>query len=186
MTKEEGKERKGMTHAEIEFEILENLKDNFIILEFKEEVLALVDKFRESGQSGGSAPMTAKCIADAVKKLCLFEPISTIEKNDQYWEKIASPALNEDNEERVLYQNTRLTSLFKYAEDELPHYLYSIIWRDENGSCFTTSIYEDIIDFKLISSSQTIKYPFTPKSFYIDVIGVPHSELITIFAERIE
>ena len=43
---------------ELEFKILKQTMSDAIILPFEEEILALVKKFMDSGQSGGSAPYT--------------------------------------------------------------------------------------------------------------------------------
>jgi len=64
--------------AEVEFEILEKTGKNAIIVPFKKEILALIDKFADSGQSGSAAPYTAKAISQAVEHLCLQEPICPI------------------------------------------------------------------------------------------------------------
>ena len=64
--------------ATLEFEVLRSTVDDAIIMPFEKEILALVDKFGESGQSGGSAPYTAGAISSAVKKLCMQEPICDI------------------------------------------------------------------------------------------------------------
>ena len=57
--------------AKREFEILKKTVKDAIIAPFEKEILALVDKFDNSGQSGGSAPYAANAISQAVKKLCL-------------------------------------------------------------------------------------------------------------------
>ena len=59
------------TDAEKELDILIKTTIDAIIRDFIPEILALCEKFGESGQSGGSAPYTAKAISQAVEKLCL-------------------------------------------------------------------------------------------------------------------
>ena len=79
-----------------EFSILEKLNDPenpTIVLEFKDEIIALVEKFGESGQSGGSAPYVANIIANTVKKLCLHETISPLTGDDFEWSKVIGGSL---------------------------------------------------------------------------------------------
>jgi hypothetical protein len=53
--------------AELELSILENTNPESELLLIKDEILRLVDKFSESGQSGGSAPYTAGSIIHEIK-----------------------------------------------------------------------------------------------------------------------
>jgi hypothetical protein len=66
-----------------EFAILRRTTEDAIILPFEKEILALVDKFNNSGQSGGSAPYTAAALSQAVKNLCLQNPICDITGNTE-------------------------------------------------------------------------------------------------------
>ena len=72
-----------------ELDILTNISadlDNRPIIEqFKDEILAICEKFGNSGQSGGSAPYTATALANAIKTLCLFEPLTPITGIDEEW-----------------------------------------------------------------------------------------------------
>lgn len=158
-----------LTHAEREFEILGKLIDpnnpdsTPIIWEFKDEILALVKKFEESGQSGGSAPFTASAISQAVKKLCMHEPVGPITGEDWEWDN--TPC--ERSSGRIIYQNNRLSSVFKDGKDGTPYYIDAVVFRNQNGACFTGKVYKPFE----VSSKQYIKaFPFYPKIFYIDVI----------------
>ena len=61
-------------HAQLELRVLyENNKgkeDELLIGEFFPEILAICEKFGDSGQSGGSAPYVAKHLAFIIEKLC--------------------------------------------------------------------------------------------------------------------
>ena len=70
------------SHAQVEFDILSNTTPDAIALEFKDEILALCEKFGKSGQSGGSAPYTAAIISSVVKKLCTFQTIAPLTGED--------------------------------------------------------------------------------------------------------
>jgi len=55
------------TFAEIELDIISKINPDFDILSIKNEILNLCKKFRDSGQSGGSAPYTAGSIIHEIK-----------------------------------------------------------------------------------------------------------------------
>lgn len=146
--------------AKKELQILRKTIPDAVILDFEEEILALCEKFGNSGQSGGSAPFTASALSSAIKKLCLQEPLSEIMGLDEEW----------GEEFYGTRQNLRDGALFKDKDDKC-RYLYAIIWQgEESWDTFTGSVYLDEEDFELLSSSQKVKFPFTPKKFYVDVI----------------
>lgn len=150
-----------LNKAEREFDILEKTTKRAIIVPFKKEILALVDKFGESGQSGGSAPFTAAAVSQAVKTLCLQETICDITGIDEEWG---------EREPHIGYQNNRLGSIFKDTKKGRVYYLDAIVFRGQNGNCFTGNSVE-LRDGSFLRSRQYIKeFPFKPKTFYVDVI----------------
>ena len=152
-----------------EFSILKKTVKDAIIAPFEKEILALVDKFGNSGQSGGSAPYTASAISQAVKDLCLQKPICDITGIDEEWNDVT----REMSEEKDVYQNNRLSAIFKEGKNGEPYYLDAIVFQGkEDWDTFTGSVYIDEDKFELIRSRQFIKLPFKPKTFYIDVIRV--------------
>lgn len=134
-----------------------------IIEPFIPEILALCEKFGKSGQSGGSAPYTATALAQAIKKLCLQEPICPITGIDDEW--MDCGRMGDTN----AFQNTRCYSIFKDGKDGQAYFVDAIVWKTEKGSTWTgTAI---LGDRSTIRSRQYIKsFPFKPKTFYIDVI----------------
>jgi len=150
--------------AQEELEILiKSVPDNdkCIIEEFIPEILALVDKFGKSGQSGGSAPYVSAFLADVVKKLCMQEPISPVTGIDDEWGDV------EAGQDKTIYQNKRCSALFK--ENNKAHYLDAIVWKTQKGSTWSGSA--QLSNGKEILSRQFIKgFPFTPKTFFVDVI----------------
>ena len=48
--------------------------------------------------------------------------------------------------------------------------------KEEDFDTFTGRVYIDDKNFELIGSSQFVKFPFEPKTFYIDVVRVPISK----------
>ncbi len=151
--------------AEREFEVLSKSWDNTnpdnepVIIPFKEQILALCEAFGNSGQSGGSAPYTASAICSAIKHLLLQAPICPITGINEEWNDVSSYGDSGTN-----YQNNRCSALFKNSDGKV-WYLDAIVWKgvDEYDQfCGTV---------EGVKSRQFIKdFPFTPKTFYIDVI----------------
>jgi len=150
--------------AILEFRILRSTVEDTVLMPFEEEILALVGKFGESGQSGCSAPYTADIISQTVKDLCLQNPICGITGIDLEWNKVSDGS---DNQE--MYQNKRLSSVFKEGKDGNPYYLNAIVFRGEDNIHFTGNSVK-LKDGSTLKSRQFINLPFKPKSFYIDVI----------------
>lgn len=156
-------------HAEIEFNILTKSatdpENRPVIEEFREEILALCEKFGKSGQSGGSAPYVAKALALAIEKLCLFEPISPITGLDDEW-MLVSDNITGGQE---LYQNIRCGSIFKEGKDGNPYYLDALVLIDTKGYGWSGSA--TMPDGSKLRCRQYIKeFPFTPKTFKINII----------------
>ena len=161
---------KTQSHAKRELEILFKTTPDAIIREFETEILALVEKFGDSGQSGGSAPYTAGALSSAIKALCLQQTIAPLTGEDSEWGDIS------ENDVEKSYQNNRDSAIFKVGKDGRAYYLKAVIFKGETGSCFTSGSVElpneaGLENGKTIGSRQFIKsFPFKPKSFYIDVI----------------
>jgi hypothetical protein len=163
-------------HAATELEILsKSAKDENnrpIIEPFKNEILALCERFGMSGQSGGSAPYTASAISQAIKKLLLQEPICPIMGIDDEWVNVRETS----EEDEMMYQNKRCSALFKSKNGKC-WYLDAIVKKTQSGSCWSGSFWLSKEDYltgdksKMIICSQYVKsFPFEPKTFYIDVI----------------
>ncbi len=87
------------------------------------------------------------------KKLVYSEPISEIRCTEDEW----------FNYHDDMYQNKRLSSIFKEGKDGKPYYLDAIKWRSANRNCFYGNV-------EGIASRQYIRLPFIPKAFCIDII----------------
>ena len=164
------------SHAKTELDILSksatNPNDRPIVEEFQEEILSLCEKFGESGQSGGSAAYVATTLAHTIKKLCLFEPISPITGIEDEWMEVATTDNN-----KSLYQNIRCGAIFKEGVDGRAYYLDAIHKKAQDGVVRCGSMWISKNDYLsgnrelMICSHAYIKsFPFTPKTFIIDVI----------------
>lgn len=127
----------------------------------QENVLELLEVFVKQGHSGSSAPY----VINLFKKLANQEPVAPIMCTDDEWIDVGSYGSIGD----MTYQNNRCGCVFKECIDGKPYYLDAIVWRDQNNSTFTGRVknYKN----EEIRSRQYIKLPFTPKTFYIDVIS---------------
>lgn len=153
-------------HAKRELTILsascKDPENRPVIEDFTNELLELCDRFGKSGQSGGSAPFTATSLAHAIKKLCLQEPICPITGVDEEWTDIA-----EINGGVTMYQNNRCSAIFR--DNTGDYYIDAVVFKDQFGSTFTCGGNGNV---EGVTSRQYIKeYPFTPKTFYIDVFS---------------
>jgi hypothetical protein len=158
--------------AKQEFEILRLTIPDAAVLPFEKEILELCEKFGNSGQSGGSAPYTATVISKAIKKLLLHEPICDVTGHENEWVDVS-----EMGDGSITFQNKRCSALFKNDVNSKAYYLDAIVWKGvEDWDTFTGRVYIDDKDFELISSKQNVRFPFKPKTFYIDVVRVPISE----------
>lgn len=116
-------------------------------------VMELIEVFSKQGHSGASAPR----VASLFKKLAMYECLIPLTGEDDEWNDIS------DLDKGIL-QNKRVSSVFKEKETGKSYYLDAIVWRTQKGSSYTGSA-------DGIRSRQYIKsFPFTPKTFYIDVI----------------
>ena len=158
--------------AKQELDILAVTVPDAAITPFAKEILALCEKFGQSGQSGGSAPYTASAISKAVKHLMLQEPICPVTGIDEEWNNVSEYGSGKEEKDCV-WQNNRCSALFKTLDNKA-YYIDAIVWKgEEKYDTFTGRVYIDDKDFELIGSRQYVKFPFTPKTFYIDVIYVP-------------
>lgn len=162
-------------HAQYELDRLlkkaEEKGETPIIKEFVPEIMSLVQKFADSGQSGGSAPFTAGAITQALQKLLMHEPLGGVENDDDEW---GEPSHGET------YQNHRLSSVFKEGKEGRPYYLNAIVFVPEgkeygytSGGVMMTEGSEETV-----GSSHYIKsFPFTPKTFKITVCEKEYRKL---------
>ena len=147
-----------MTHAKREIDILESTTPDALILEFKNEIIALCEKFGRSGQSGGSAPYVAFALSTSIKKLCLHQTIAPLTGEDSEWTDISGMS------DSPKFQNNRDSRVFKDSKNSQAYFIEAIVFDGDTGGSFNGWVND-------ISSSQIIKsFPFIPKTFRVDVI----------------
>lgn len=155
--------------------------DRPLIEPFIPEILALCEKFGNAGQSGGSAHYTASALAQAIKKLCLQEPICPIAGIGEQWVDVADLG----DWQGPLFQSARCAPLFKGLNGRA-YYLDAIVWKDQNGHAYTGSA-KTKSGATIISRQYVKKFPFIPKTFYINVVGkeiAPRDFEFTVRDER--
>ena len=147
-------------HLEKELEIVRSkLKggDSLVIEDFIEPIKHIAEIFSGQGHSGGSAPYYIGAVTETIKNMLHFKPLSPITGEASEWVKVAN------NDGKDIYQNNRLSALFKDGEDGQPHYLDAIVWKgEEDYDTFSGTV-------EGITSRQLVRLPFTPKTFYVDV-----------------
>lgn len=114
-------------------------------------VLELVEVFSNQGHSG----MSASIVRNIFNKVADFKPLGPLTGEDKEWA---------DSCDGEMFQNKRCSAVFKDGKEGTPYYLDAIVWRGgDYDDSFTGSVEE-------FQSRQFLKFPFVPKTFYIDVV----------------
>lgn len=114
-----------------------------------ESVMELINVFAKQGHSGYSASI----VCDIFNTLAKYQTLTSLTGEDAEWNEVAEG----------LFQNKRNSAVFKDGKSGKACFIDAIIWRGKNNTWNGTA--------SNISSKQYIKsFPFTPKTFTIDVI----------------
>lgn len=133
-----------VTHAKRELELADlTSKDSNYNSMIADAVIALIQCFAAQGHSGSSASM----VSDIFNKLSKFKPLTPLTGEHDEWNEV----------DEGLLQNNRCSHVFKNSKGET-YDIYGIIFRDENGTCYTESN----------GSSVPIEFPYTPLTRYVD------------------
>lgn len=108
-----------------------------------ESIMELLDVFEKQGHSGSSA---SHCI-QLFSKVTLFKPLAPLTGEDSEW---INTGLSSQ-------QNNRCSHVFKGA-DGRAYDIQGKVFREPNGVCFTNK-----------ESKVYVKFPYTPKTEYVDV-----------------
>lgn len=158
-------------HAKTELEIAGLFdKDSDYDGAIGEAVMELIEVFSKQGHSGMSAPY----VASIFEKLANFKPLIGITGKDEEWCDVRDLGVGGS-----WYQNKRCSAIFKDGKDGRPYYIDAIIKRDQNGICWHGMAWLNEEDYKTGDRSKMVgkkgyikSFPFTPKTFYIDVKDV--------------
>lgn len=124
-----------------------------------EAVQELYDVFVKQRHSGFSGPH----VASIFYRLAKHEILTPLTGEDDEWMDVAG--MGDD----TIYQNKRLSSVFKEKATGRAYYLDAITWKTQKGSTWTGSAKTE--SGEIITSRQYIKkFPFIAKHFTIDVI----------------
>jgi hypothetical protein len=161
-------------HAKMELEMagLFDKKGDFYEGATGKSVMELIEVFSKQGHSGMSAPM----VASLFHKLANYEPLQPITGRDEEWTEVS---VYRDKTGKPWYQNKRCSGLFKDGKDGKPYYIDAIIKRDQKGITWSGRCWLNEEDWLngdrnlMIDKRGYVKsFPFTPKTFYIDVRDV--------------
>ena len=159
-------------HAKTELEIagLFDKEGDFYEGMTGKAVMELIEVFSKQGHSGMSAPI----VADIFKKLANYEPLGPITGKDEEWSDVRDYGKGEP-----WYQNKRYSAIFKDGKDGRAYSIDAIVKRDQNGTCWSGFAWLSEEDYKTGDRSKMVgkkgyikSFPFTPKTFYIDVKDV--------------
>lgn len=117
-------------------------------------VMELVRVFSNQEHSGGSAGR----VISLFKQVAMYKNLMPLIGKDDEWNDVSDMG-------KGILQNNRVSSVFKEKETGKAYYLDAIIWRTQKGSTWTGTTKEGITSRQYIKS-----FPFTPKTFYVDVI----------------
>ena len=133
-------------------------------------VMELVEVFGKQGHSGMSAPY----VISIFEKVANFKPLIGITGKDEEWGAVRDLGIDGS-----WYQNKRCSAIFKDGKDGRPYYIDAIVKRDQNGTCWSGFAWLSEEDYKTGDRSKMVgkkgyikSFPFTPKTFYIDVRDV--------------
>ena len=151
-------------HAQLELELAGFFdKDSDYGGMVGDAVMELIKVFANQGHSG----MSAGIVSSLFNKLAKYEPLQPVTGRDEEWVE----AFNDSNGQPVL-QNKRCSAMFKHADGRVT-YNDAIIKRCLNGTSWTGPLFltkEDSINNVNQIKVEVKEFPFTPRTFYIDVL----------------
>jgi hypothetical protein len=164
-------------HAKTELEIagLFDKDGDFYEGATGKSVMELIELFSKQGHSGMSAPI----VADLFKRLANYEPLQPITGKDEEWVEVSKYT----DTGKEWYQNKRCSALFKDGKDGKPYYIDAVVKRDQRGINWSGRAWLNEQDWLngdrnlMVDKRGYVKsFPFTPKTFYIDVRDVEVSK----------
>lgn len=124
----------------------------------QENLLELLRTFGAQGHSGASA---SYCI-NMFNKLANYEPLTPLTLAEDEFNKL-------DIEDNKILQNIRDSRVYIIEEEGKARFMHAIVWRNyENNEHFSGAAYLPNSD-TAIESSQILKGPCVPQSFFVPV-----------------
>lgn len=149
------------TLAERELDILRgfyvNSEEESLLEPYREEILAIVNKFKAAKGESGAKPYIAGSLARAIDKLCLGEPITPLTGEPDEWSHCNTG----------FYLNNRTNLVTKQDEHPLAIYDNCIVW-DAGDSRFIGTAFRK--DGTKVKSRHYIKsFPCELITFFVKV-----------------
>jgi len=125
--------------------------------EIAKSVMELIDVFSKQGHSGASASF----VRNIFNELVQFKPLGGITGEDNEWTEVGNS----------IFQNKRLGGVFKQnnIHDGRPYYLDAIIWTTQFNKTSWSGTASTRDRTKIMSRQLIKKFPFNPKTFYVEV-----------------
>jgi hypothetical protein len=149
-------------HAIRELAILSTTVPDALVLDFKEEIIALCDAFGNSGQSGGTIYYTLAAILQCLELLLKFETLTPLTGAEDEWIDV-SDMYSDDGH----WQNKRDPRVFKDGIGQ-SCCVEAIRFNGDIGGAFFGYI---MVADQCVTSAQPIpSFPFQPRTFTVEVV----------------
>lgn len=112
-----------------------------------EHILKMVNVFAEEGHSGFSAEYAISIL----QKLLRFEPLSPLTGEDDEWNEVGEEYGNS------IYQNKRLSRVFKESKDGQAYDIYGKVFVEPNGASYTSRDSRVYIEFPYVPHTEYVK-----------------------------
>ena len=140
---------------------------------YKKPIIELLKVASEQDKSGTVADFVYPKLAEIIKNAFSFKPFTPINEGEEEFHALSA-------HEPTVSQSARISSLFKDGEKGKAYYLDAITWymvsKDEDGNEFAEGFSGHI---QGISAHKCIKYPFVPKTFYVEVLEKDGDYIVT-------
>jgi hypothetical protein len=138
-----------LSHAERELDLIGLTEDDEYNGAMRKHILHMVKEFADEGHSGFSAPYAIQLLS----KLMSYKPLAPLTGEDSEWFEVT-----EYSNGGKLYQNNRLSSLFKDADSFCYDIDGKVFWewfKDEDGNAVKTY-------YTSRDSRVEVTFPYTP------------------------
>lgn len=140
---------------------------------YEKPILELLEVATEQGVSGSAADYIYPKLTELIKNAFSFKPFVPINEGEEEFYYISE-------DEHTVAQSARVSALFRDGERGKAYYLDAIVWymieTDENGNEYAEGFSGHV---QGIAAHKCIKYPFVPRTFYIEVMEKNGEYIIT-------